>query len=180
MRWERLFADLEGQLEGQARAERDAEIADRVRRERAAITLLERFALARGSRVEVVIGTGERVVGVVDDLGSDWVLLADGQGRPLLVPLTTMLGVTGLPARVADPGVSRRFGLGIALRALSRDRAVVTVTDVRGGQASGTIDGVGADALDLAEHARDEPGRSAAVRRRRTVPFSAVALVRGH
>ncbi|XVX19280.1 hypothetical protein ACQP1U_13290 [Actinomycetota bacterium] len=180
MRWERLFEDLEGQLEAQARDERDAEVAERVRRERAAVTLLERFAAARGATVEVALGTGERVAGSVADLGADWVLLTDAVGRPMLVPIATMLAVTGLPPRVADPGVARRFGLGVALRGLGRDRTVVTVTDLAGGQASGTIDAVGADALDLAEHARDEPGRASAVRRRRTVPFGVIAVVRGH
>jgi hypothetical protein len=42
---------------------------------------------------------------------------------------------------------------------------------------TGTIDRVGADYLDLAEHAPDEPRRAGSVRAKRTVPFAAILFV---
>ena len=39
MRWEGLFADLEGQLAAEERRERDDEVAERTRRERALVSL---------------------------------------------------------------------------------------------------------------------------------------------
>ena len=72
------------------------------------------------------------------------------------------------PARTA-----RRFGLGYALRALSRDRATVAVSLVGGGPPLlGTIDAVGADHLDLAEHDEGVPRRRENVRAVATVPFA--------
>ncbi len=48
MSWEDLFADLEAQFEALQRRDRDAEIADRTRRERAAVDLISRLAGHRG------------------------------------------------------------------------------------------------------------------------------------
>ena len=55
--------------------------------------------------------------------------------------------------------MARRFGFGHAARGLSRDRAVVALADVGGSAVTGTIDAVGADALELSEHASDLPRR---------------------
>jgi hypothetical protein len=49
---------------------------------------------------------------------------------------------------------------------------------VDGTTVDGTFDRVGADFVELAEHARGEPRRAAAVSRVRTVPLAAVAVVR--
>ena len=73
---------------------------------------------------------------------------------------------------------ARRFGLGYALRALSRDRATVAVSLVGGGPPLlGTIDAVGADHLDLAEHDEGVPRRRENVRAVATVPFVALVAV---
>jgi hypothetical protein len=65
----------------------------------------------------------------------------------------------------------------LALRVLSRDRAVVDVVDLDGQRLVGTIDAIGADTLDLAEHAPDLPRRAENVVAVRTVPLAALALV---
>ena len=52
----------------------------------------------------------------------------------------------------------KRFGLGYALRGLSRDRAVVALTDSAGVTTTGTIDAVGSNCFDLSEHAQTSRG----------------------
>lgn len=183
MRWEGLFADLEGQLAAEERRELDDEVAERTRRERALVTLTDRLAGAAGSPVRLGLGTGIRVQGVLADLGDGWVLLrAQGSGREQLVPTASVSTVSALGARVEAARSARRFGLGYALRALSRDRATVALSLAGGGAAPGavligTIDAVGADHLDLAEHPEGVPRRRENVTALTTVPFRALVLV---
>jgi hypothetical protein len=179
MRWEGLFADLEGQWEAEQRRELDAEVAERTRRELAAVALLDRLLAHRGSRVELRLLTGRTLTAEVLDVGADWVLGRPGPARhtELLVPAAALVGLGGLSVRAGHDRTARRFGVGYALRGLARDRAPVVLTDVSGLVLTGTVDRVGADHLDLAEHPRDEPRRAANVTARRTVPFAAVVCV---
>jgi hypothetical protein len=180
MRWEQLFDDLEAQWDAEQRRDLDYEVADRTRRERASIGLYDRLAAAVGTRVLVRLGSGGAVPvsGAVADVGQDWLLLHDGQ-RPVLVPIAAIAAVSGLGERAAGgSAVGKRFALGYALRGLSRDRAVVALTDSAGVTTTGTIDGVGSDCFDLSEHASDEPRRPENITGRRLVPFSAVVSVR--
>jgi hypothetical protein len=64
------------------------------------------------------------------------------------------------------------------LRGLARDRAPVQVVLDDGTALHGTIDRVGADYLELAEHPGDLHRRADAVRGVRTVVIDAVVLVR--
>jgi hypothetical protein len=176
MRWDRLFDDLEAQLVAQERLELDAEVSERTRTERAKVALEERIVGAKGEQVAVHLAAGRRVEGAVADVGDGWFVLED-RGRPVLVPVHAVMGVVGLPHRPRSSSAARRLGLGYALRAISRDRRPVHVHDVYGGLVSGTIDAVGADVLDVSEHAPDEPRRGENVRARRAIPFSAVASV---
>lgn len=177
MRWDRLFEDLEAQLEEQARLERDAEVADRTRAERARITLSERLVGAVGDELTFRVRGGAAVAGELQDTGEGWLLLATPHRRSVLLPTAAVVGVHGLGRAPRDDTRARRFGLGSALRAISRDRRPVVVTDVDRADAHGTIDVVGADAFDLAEHPLDAPRRAEHVRTTRTVPFAAVATI---
>lgn len=177
MRWERLFADLEAQWERESRRDLDAEVAERTRRERATVELFTRLAGHRGQPILAELVTGEKLEGQLDDIGTDWLLLRVPGGGELLVTSGSLIGLVGLGTRV-DPGASaRRFGLGYALRVLARDRAPVVLTDRSGRRRTGTIDVVGADALDLAEHPPGEPRRAGNVRGQRTVPFAAIVSI---
>jgi hypothetical protein len=178
MRWDELFADLESQWEAEARRELDAEVADRTRRERATLGLYDRLAAAGDADLAVTLRDGTRLAGRVVDVGDGWVLVGRPGGRAALVPFPAVAAVLGLPGRAGGSAVGRSFGLGYALRGLSRDRSVVALTDVTGSVATGTIDAVGADALELSEHAADVPRRPENITGRRLVPFSAVVVVR--
>ena len=121
---------------------------------------------------------GPALTGAVSDVGQDWLLLEDEQGRPALVPLAAIASASGVGARASEAAVGKRFALGYALRGLSRDRAVVAVVDRTGAVTTGTIDAVGADCFDLSEHAPEEPRRPENITGRRLVPFSAVVSLR--
>ncbi|MFW5470930.1 hypothetical protein ACOCJ4_12890 [Knoellia sp. CPCC 206435] len=177
MRWDRLFDDLEAQLGAEERRERDSEVADRTRRERASVTLSARFAASLGATVRLRLRTGAQVRGRLVDLGEDWLLLRLESGTDAVVPVHALTGVADLPGRASTARTARRFALGYALRGLSRDRAQVAVTDVGGQITTGTIDVVGADFLDLAQHAAGESRRAENVTGRQTLPFSALVLV---
>jgi hypothetical protein len=178
MRWEGLFDDLAAQWDGEERRGRDAEVADRTRRERAEVTLVARVGAHRDVPLRLRLVTGRALDGEVADVGADWVLLRRvGARREALVPVAAVTGVLGLGPRTVEPGLARRVSLGYALRALSRDRSVVALTDTSDLTVTGTIDSVGADALDLAEHPADDPRREANVRGTRTVPFAAIVVV---
>jgi hypothetical protein len=179
MRWEGLFADLEGQLAAEQRRELDDEVAERTRRERALVTLPARLAAAVGEPVRVALVGGRQVDGDLLDLGEDWVLVRTApDAHEVLVPLAAVVALRSLGSQSAPARSARRFGLGYALRALSRDRATVVVSLVGDGpRLLGTIDGVGADHLDLAEHLEGLPRRRENVRAVATVPFAALVAV---
>lgn len=176
MRWDRLFDDLEAQLAAQARLELDAEVAERTRTERSKITLGARLAGALGCSLVVRLRGGTVARGQLADSGDGWLLLAEEGGRQQLVATTAVLGVSGL-GRPRDDTRTRRFAIGSALRGISRDRRAVVVVDVDGGTVHGTIDAVGADAFDIAEHPLDSPRRAEHLRGERVIPFAAVAVI---
>jgi len=181
MRWDRLFDDLQAQLDADGQRELDLEVSDRTRRERAQVGLHERLAAHRGLGVELRLAAGARVSGTVADVGSDWLLVQDRGDRGSLVPFGAIVAINGLGVRAAvGPGVAmaKRFSLGFALRGLSRDRCVVSLTDIGGSATTGTIDAVGADALDLSVHPADVARRAENIVARRVVPFTAIVVVR--
>ena len=165
MRWEALFSDLEAQLAGEDRLALDAEVAERVRIERATVVLVDRLRAHVGS----VLGLETVPVllrGVVHEGGGQCV-----------VPVTALVSVAGLGRAVAPaPGASlRRLGLTAALRGLVRDRAEVrVVTD--SSELRGTPAAVGADHLDLLLSPTGGHDRGQAVVR--TVPLQALRVLR--
>jgi len=181
MRWRRLFDDLEAQAEAADDAELLAEVAERSRREAALVHLVDRVAAAIGAPATVhVLGAG-RVQGVLADAGVDWLLLEEPGAGEVLLPLDAVLGVSGIGAAAAPPdasAVGRRLDLRWALRGLARSRTGVRLVLVDGSVLPGTLDRVGADHVDLAEHGRGEARRAAAVRQVSLVPLAALAAVR--
>ena len=181
MRWRGLFDDLEAQFDAAQAAELAGEVAERSRREAALLRLVDRLRAADGAPVAVTV-TGAGVLrGRLLDTGADWLLLEEDGAREVLLPLSGVLGITGVGARSAVPDdglVARRLDLRWALRGLARSRTGVALGLLDGSVVTGTLDRVGADHLDLAEHAPGEARRAAAVRQVRLVPLPAVVLVR--
>lgn len=182
MRWEHLFADLEGQADAVAAAELAAEVADRTRREVGRLRLVDRLRAARGTRLVLRVGGAGVLTGSVVDVGADWVLLEEPDGRGALVPLAGVVALSGVGARSELPGsegaVEERFDLRFALRRLVRDRATVEVVLTDGTAVAGTFDRVAADHVDLAQHEAGQARRARAVRQVLLVPLTALALVR--
>jgi hypothetical protein len=182
VRWQRLFSDLEAQAEQLAAGEFDAEVAERTRIEVGKLRLVDRLRATTGHPVQVsCVGAGS-VCGRLDQVGSDWLLLTESQGREILVAVQSVMSLVGLGAISAAPGsegkVASRLDLRHALRGIVRDRAPVQVMLTDGTRFDGTLDRVGADFVELAEHPQGEPRRAIAVQRVRTMPLAAVALVR--
>ncbi len=179
MRWKALFDDLEAQAEAGERLDLEAEVRDRTRRETALVPLADRLRAAVGRPLTVrVLGAG-LLRGTATDAAPDWLLLEDDRAD-LLVPLGAVLAVTGAgsAAQPAPGAVAARLDLRHALRGLARDRSAVSVVLRDGSVLSGTIDRVGADHLDLAEHALGEARRGAAVHAVQLLPLDALALLR--
>jgi hypothetical protein len=181
VRWERLFDDVEAQLEAAERDDFVAEVADRGRRELAHIRLVERLRWAVGSSVELTVAGAGIVRGGLERVGPDWLLIS-APGRPAAVVAgSAVVSVRGLALGAEAPGstgeVAARLDLAFALRAVARDRSSVTVVTTDAGRATGTIDRVGADFVDLAEHGADVARRPDAVIGVRTISFSGLAMV---
>jgi hypothetical protein len=197
MRWDRLFSDLEARFDEIADAEAVAEMPDRQRVAVGAVGLTQRLAGSLGQPIRVRVAGGTAVGGVLSRVGPDWLLLAEGQGRDVLIATRAVALVEGLTATTALPlsSVALRLDLRHAVRGLARDRSPVVVL-VAGGAVSGatgaaepgpalsgteitgTIDRVGADFAEVAVHAAWEPRRAGTVRSVVLVPLAAVLVIR--
>lgn len=182
MRWQQLFADLEARFEAEREAVERAETSSRTRHEVGALRLVDRLRGALGSPVVLLCRGAGQVSGTLADVGSNWFLLVDDRERECLVAASAVRAVSGLGRRTAaaqDAGPVRvRLDLRRALRGLARDRATVQVVLDDGTAFVGTVDRVGADYVELAEHSADLHRRAEAVQGVRTVVIDAVAVVR--
>jgi hypothetical protein len=185
MRWDGLFADLEAQAAAISAAERDAEIEDRTRSEVGRLALVDRLGGAVGSQLRLSCLGDLVLTGDLARLHPEWLLIAEDGGREAMVALPAVLAVGNLRPLSAAPGtmsvVNSRFSLALALRGIARDRSAVRLHLVDGSVLDGTLDRVGADFLELAEHPAGEARRRAAVRQQWIVATRAVvALRRGY
>ena len=178
MRWTYLFADLESQLEGLTDAERDGEVAERTRIETGRLTLLDRLRGAAGHSVSLrCTGVGP-CSGRLERVGRDWLLVVEATGAETLVPLQSVLGVGGLGRHSSTQVGTLQLGLRSVLRGIVRDRAPVRLVLLDGTPVDGTLDRVGADFVEIAEHPIGEPRRPGMVAGIRTVPLCAFAALR--
>ena len=182
MRWQQLFADLQAQFEAEEVAVEQAESASRARAEVGALELADRLRGALGFPLALGCGSAGTVTGVLVEVGVDWLLVEGDGARQSLVALAAVRSVTGLGRRTAAPEtagqVRGRLDLRRALRGLARDRTAVQIVLDDGGVLSGTLDRVGVDYVELAEHPVDVPRRSEAVQGVRAVVIGGIAVVR--
>src|SRR5947209_7808338 len=113
MRWEQLFADLEAQAAEQDAAAEQAEEASRARAEHGRVLLADRLRGALGQHLSLRCRGAGELGGRLLDVGVDWLLLADAQGREVLVAAGAVSAVAGLGAATAagsaDGEVARRL-----------------------------------------------------------------------
>lgn len=179
MRWKALFEDIEAQLDAAEWDEREAEIADRVRREQGNVALTGRLRGQVGLMLKVETSGGDFFEGELTHIGSEWLVLSKPAAETL-VPLGAIQCVEGLGRRVEGETsrVQAALGLGSALRTLARDRRPVAVHRRDGrGRIEGTIDRVGQDFCEIAAVLPGEIRRSARATTVYAVPFSGIAAV---
>lgn len=185
MRWTRLFDDLEAQLVALEQSELQAEVAEVTRSQRGTVSVVDSLAADIGRSLSVdVLGLG-RIEGQLSEVGSNWCMLemavhGPARRRSVLVSLSAIQSLSGLSgsADQREGASQRRFDMRSALRALARDRAMVRLHLASGSTVTGTVDRVGRDHVDLADHPEDTPRRAAAVRNVHTVPSWALCALR--
>jgi len=179
-RWAQLFGDLESQGASLDGREQLGEVAERTRIETGRLCLVDRLRPAQGQVVDLRCAGVGVLTGRLEWLGADCLLLSGPSTAEWLVPVAAVLAVTGM-SRWSDAAagqVDRRLGLRSALRRLARDRVGVGIVLIDGGSITGTVDRVGLDFLEVAEHPAGEPRRAASVLRVWTVPLPGVAAIR--
>ena len=185
MRWDELFADLEGQLEhGLGAEEREAELEEERRRIGRA-TLRDRIAAIGTEPLRVRLVDGSHIEVVPRTVGRDWTS-GDlvGSSAQVVLPLQAVAALLPTAAQLArslEPvslgTVTDRIGLPFVLRDLARRRRTLQLTTTSG-VLSGTIDRVGKDHLDLAVHPADGWRRASAVARIEVLALTQLLLVR--
>lgn len=181
MRWARLFADLEAQFEAEDAADLASEIASRTRHEIGRLTMSDRLSASVGHPMRVTCAGAAELAGQLRDVGSGWLLLDEGLGREILVNLASVSAVQGVGQRsvsAPETPVTRRLDFRYALRGLARDRAPLQILLTSGPVLTGTLDRVGADFAELAEHLSGDLRRKAEVQAVRLVSLSAIAALR--
>jgi hypothetical protein len=187
MRWDDLFADLDARFEELADEQMLAELADRQRSAAGQIRMVQRFAGAVGRPARVRTAAGQVVTGRMAEVGPDWLLLTQHAGSEVLIALRWVTAVEGVvrTTGLALTDLERRFDLRLALRGVARDRSPVTITvpgaaerGDTGTELTGTIDRIGFDFVELAQHAPWEPRRAVDVRSVALIPLNSVILVR--
>jgi hypothetical protein len=180
VRWDELFDDLAGQLSATFTGELRAEADERARAELAHVALLDRLSGSGEVFVDIELVDGERVHGRVVGTGDGWCRVETGR-EEMLVPMSALARVqvgSGLARVAPHPTLRRRLGLRPVLRALARRRVYVRIAVAGGSTVGGTVDAVGADHVELAEHPVDRPRRTDDVRAVSLVPFDALLWLR--
>lgn len=172
---------MEAQLRAAGQLELEAGANELARAAQAEVLLTERLRGQAGAEVRVATLSGHSFSGSIGHVGSSWLVLHE-RARSILVPLPGIQLVEGLGRRTAPEtsAGARRLGLGSAFRALARDRAEVVLYFAAGPAspvATGFIDRVGNDFLELASVPSGEARRASSVRAVHAVPFTAIAAL---
>lgn len=192
MRWDHLFDDLSAQLEHELQSEQLDLEQEEERLRLGRMPLRDRLVALRTAplgdgEVRVRLVGGETVRVRIVTVGRDWFAGAVVDApRPTQAAisvaavdslvLTPEQSATSIVPSTEPSELGARLGIAFLLRDLCRRRATVTLR-TPGGEVTGTIDRVGRDHLDLAEHDRDVPRRTSAVTQLRVIPTDQVLLI---
>jgi hypothetical protein len=176
----RAFDDLEAEFEAGLRREAEQEATSALRAGIGETVLWEQ--LARRVGTEAVARAGARLLrGVVAAGYPEFLVLRAADGSEHLVRHGPAVSVALPPEpprlQPTPAGIARRYQLALALRELARRREPVRVELADGGRVDGTIEAVGSDYLEIAEHEPGDAPRRAAVRARRFIGFTALVAV---
>lgn len=193
MRWDHLFDDLESQLEHELGAEELDLLAEEERLRLGRLTMRERLRAIIPEVIRLTLADGTRLTLTLGAVGRDWIageeVRESGAGPSCVVPTASIAACFVDPAQTraslaqdasgASPvgSLAARLGLPFVLRDLCRRRAPLTIctsTEL----VHGTIDRVGRDHIDLAEHDPGVARRDRDVRALRILPIEQLVLVR--
>jgi len=194
MRWDKLFDDLESQIEHELSAEELDLQAEEERLRLGRLSLRERILAigSSGDSLRIIVGSDQWMSVTPLTVGRDWFLaqlLVDARVAPqYIVPIASLAGFTVLDKNVVNSlpvasesngreSLAARLGISFVLRDLCRRRIAVEIT-VGEARHHGTIDRVGRDHFDLARHEPGEPRRSSAVTDIMVVPLDRLSLVK--
>jgi hypothetical protein len=176
----RVFDDLEAEFEAGLRREAEQETTAAVRAELGSTVLWEQLARREDSQVVAFAGT-RTFRGRVTASYPEFLVLQAADGAEHLIrhgPAVSFALPAEPPALQPTPGPAvRRYQFALALRELARRREPVKVALVDGTGVVGTIEAVGSDYLEVAEHDLGEVRRRAAVRARRFLALAAIVAV---
>lgn len=190
MRWDRLFDDLESQLERELSAEDADVVAEEERLRLARLGMRDRLVSVTGDPIGLSLRGGRRLAVQVSDVGRDWAAVRV-DGPPAwsgIVPFDVIDSVIISPSAARSsihardsssdrPALTERLGLAFVLRDLCRRRRYVRF-ELGSGEVGGTIDRVARDHVDVAVHPPDAPRRESLVSEVRIIPLSSVLLVK--
>jgi hypothetical protein len=193
MRWDHLFDDLESQLEHELGAEELDVLAEEERLRLGRLALRDRLRAVLPGTVRLALADGTRLALALGAVGRDWVageeVRESGTGASCVVPTASIAACFLDPAQTAASlaqdaaaaspvgSLAARLGLAFVLRDLCRRRAALSISTAAE-RLHGTIDRVGRDHLDLAEHDPGVARRDRDVRALRIVPIGQIVLVR--
>lgn len=179
-RFDALFTGLEAQLDATSAADDDLAVEEIARAAWSEVALLDRLRAAATSQSGVVVEVAHHgaVGGDIAEVGRDVVLLQSNDGD-WAIPAWGIAAVIGADDGSAPAeGVAGRLGFAAVARRWSQERSVVRIFRTGGVPLDGTIDRVGADHLDLAEHDPGVPRLPSEVRRSLAVPLAAITAMR--
>jgi hypothetical protein len=175
----RLFEELEAEFEAGLRREAEQQTVAALRAQAAETLLWE--ALARRVGSEVAIQAGRRWFrGTLVASYPDFFVIKDGVSRVQhLVRLGPAVSVRFSPQQqpLRLLASTPRYRFVLALRELARRREPVRLELADGNEAAGTIEVVGNDHVELAEHDLGEARRQSALTGRRLLALAAIAIV---
>lgn len=193
MRWDHLFDDLESQLEHELGAEEVDLLAEEERLRLGRLTLRDRIRAMMPATARLTLTDGTRLTLALGAVGRDWIageeVRETGTGASCVVPIASIAAcfpdaAQSTASLTPDAGAASpvgslagRLGLAFVLRDLCRRRAPLQIA-TPSEHLHGTIDRVGRDHVDLAEHDPDVARRDRDVRALRMLPLGQIVVVR--